>query len=1320
MQTDPQHYLSLLNQLHMTQERMLSLIAQISEQCIPHQLHRREYQVKFPDELLNDNISTHMLFAAELLVSGTYIEVDESDGMMLSPLAREVLYSLEELRTVLREQSLTDPGAYTEPIHKALIQFDTLSAEFELRYVSLVVSVKTPEEIFKQQEIVVLFCETVERALKLGYLTQDMIDVCEPQLMFTIPRLSIISGLLIYPDGPLSLQRRREDMSKLFSPFYGLLKKIRDLLYVLSEEEIAALEKSLCSADSDDTKPLIPDLNDTQSDFIGSHSKPDMTCLGHQSDLIDFNNPQLDQTVLPVSSDHRKSSVTCLSPVSSNGFHDLVQVVEPIPPVDIVTPQHKLNTWSRELAATSRWGVCMHRKMLTPKNVVGAVNQGEVQETALDIGEFESLTSEDILQCVFYVQNHGEQMTSCSTPCFPGQCYSEGPLQTAASKCHISPQDLVCTVHHHAPQQAVSVIHNRVPQRVIYPMPCSATLPNAQTNHDTITASTPSPMHHKNHLLQTPSKETLSLHQNPSYSKSLTAHHSNAHDAHSPGTAQAFPTFQHHNPTWEKEPSVCSAVPQDSEFLLYHGFPQYPTSPMHHRVLQVPDLARHHEVPLVSAYRMHHWVPQASAPSVYKERLQDSATTLHHMLPQDPDSPMPPSVPGDSVFTMLHGISEDPTSKMHHREHNDSASPLHTRMLWDSASPLHHGQPRDVASPLHHGQPRDVASPLHHGQPRDVVSPLHHGQTRDVVSPLHHGQTRDVTSPMHHGEPCDVASPMHHGAPLDSASPVHQREPLDSASPVHQREPLDSASPVHQREPLDSASAVHHGVPPDSAHAMHHGISEETASIMHPKMCRDTASPMDCGLPQISASPIHHGAPKGLAPLVDHGVPEGSASLLYHGVPQDFRDTMHYGALQISAPAVHTVDPQETVFLVQRWIPRDSSPTVPNERPQDSSQRIPTVLASPMNHAVPQMSAFPVHRAVRSFFSSPMYHGFSQDFATPLHLDIGEYPLSLHQSSPNCDVPECSCRGPSQNAAFTHSVAPSLEASLPMHHRTSLSIQDSCVIDNVANLERSVLGLNTVLPGSNTADLGNSGLFRQTVLQARDAMRNRVHSDTAPEHCRRMGPQPPITSRPSRRLEQNLRNINMQRQKGLRDARESKRMEIRSRYRSTSDMLHRLFVCIAGVADQLQTNFASDLRPILKTVFEIAASKPETFEIPDTARDEESSAPTLAELISGRPLEDCVLCTEINVQASEEGERKPNTNGPPEWVPDSASSSCMDCQAPFTLVRRRHHCRSCGKIFCSKCSTHMVPLPHFGHMKAVRVCNHCFATHRSTRHGELL
>lgn len=46
-----------------------------------------------------------------------------------------------------------------------------------------------------------------------------------------------------------------------------------------------------------------------------------------------------------------------------------------------------------------------------------------------------------------------------------------------------------------------------------------------------------------------------------------------------------------------------------------------------------------------------------------------------------------------------------------------------------------------------------------------------------------------------------------------------------------------------------------------------------------------------------------------------------------------------------------------------------------------------------------------------------------------------------------------------------------------------------------------------------------------------------------------------------------------------------KKMFVFFHIRSTENLLHRLFVCIAGVADQLQTNFASDLRQILRSVF---------------------------------------------------------------------------------------------------------------------------------------
>ncbi|MCP3945099.1 MAG: hypothetical protein GY710_26975 [Desulfobacteraceae bacterium] len=42
----------------------------------------------------------------------------------------------------------------------------------------------------------------------------------------------------------------------------------------------------------------------------------------------------------------------------------------------------------------------------------------------------------------------------------------------------------------------------------------------------------------------------------------------------------------------------------------------------------------------------------------------------------------------------------------------------------------------------------------------------------------------------------------------------------------------------------------------------------------------------------------------------------------------------------------------------------------------------------------------------------------------------------------------------------------------------------------------------------------------------------------------------------------------------------------------------------------------------------------------------------------------------------------------PIWQPDSAFNSCQakDCRTKFTFTTRRHHCRQCGRIICSKCS----------------------------------
>ncbi|XP_048383047.1 lateral signaling target protein 2 homolog isoform X2 [Stegostoma tigrinum] len=243
---DPQRCTLLVNQFRSCQDNVLNIINQIMQECIPNERANRDFCVKFPEEIRHDNLGGQLWFGAECLAAGSIIMNREIESMAMRPLAKDLTRSLEEVRNVFRDQCLRDLNVYTDKMKESLKQFDGLFAEFELCYVSAMVPVKSPKEYYVQQEVIVLFCETVERALKLGYLTQDLIDDYEPALMFTIPRLAIVCGLLVFPEGPLNLERKLEDMSDLFRPFRTLLRKIRDLLQTLTEDELHTLERNLC------------------------------------------------------------------------------------------------------------------------------------------------------------------------------------------------------------------------------------------------------------------------------------------------------------------------------------------------------------------------------------------------------------------------------------------------------------------------------------------------------------------------------------------------------------------------------------------------------------------------------------------------------------------------------------------------------------------------------------------------------------------------------------------------------------------------------------------------------------------------------------------------------------------------------------------------------------------------------------------------------------------------------------------------------------------------------------------------------------------
>uniref|UniRef100_A0A4W5RUD1 1-phosphatidylinositol 3-phosphate 5-kinase n=1 Tax=Hucho hucho TaxID=62062 RepID=A0A4W5RUD1_9TELE len=65
------------------------------------------------------------------------------------------------------------------------------------------------------------------------------------------------------------------------------------------------------------------------------------------------------------------------------------------------------------------------------------------------------------------------------------------------------------------------------------------------------------------------------------------------------------------------------------------------------------------------------------------------------------------------------------------------------------------------------------------------------------------------------------------------------------------------------------------------------------------------------------------------------------------------------------------------------------------------------------------------------------------------------------------------------------------------------------------------------------------------------------------------------------------------------------------------------------------------------------------------------------------------------------------------WMPDSQCKECYDCNEKFTTFRRRHHCRLCGQIFCSRCCNQEIPGKFMGYTGDLRVCTYCRKIARS-------
>ncbi|KAM4723570.1 lateral signaling target protein 2 homolog isoform 3-T3 [Anableps anableps] len=930
---DPQRCTLLVNQFRSCQDNVLNIISQIMDECIPNDRANRDFCVKFPEEIRHDNLAGQLWFGAECLAAGSIIMNREIESIAMRPLAKDLTRSLEEVRSITRDQALRDLNLYTDRMKDALRHFDSLFAEFELSYVSAMVPVKSPKEYDVQQEVIVLFCETVERALRLGYLTQDMIDDYEPALMFTIPRLAIVCGLVVYPEGPLNLDRKSEDMSELFRPFRTLLKKIRDLLQTLTEEELLTLEKNLCISQDGE-------LSTGQS---------------------------LASNGIPAPVQENPSSCSIANDASEEQG---VGGEDPLPV--FVSPDQE-----EELAEVERgW------------EEVETQNGEEEQEQGLLCEEAEEAElacsmqydEEELEQLNMMVYRVGDEMSTLLSPPSQGQ----------------------------------------------------------------------SPAHH-------PSRG---------------------------------------------EPAGSSG---------------------------------------------------ASSTQASPRKMQANRGRTGVYVEEE-----------DRVFFM---------------EDLDAAG--------DGIGSVSREACGCVVSPAKGSTPPSQQKP----GPRP--------------GPGTNGWSSETTSE----QPCP------------------QPRSLNSTCPAVKR-PLCTQAPGS--EPLPYSNGWDRGL---------EGTASETAEVIAHRM----------------------------------------------------------GGMKLSATVIFNPrSPSLTELAVDKLL-------LPRPAPSEIEPCGPLV-------------------ATHCLLNSCVCCGSCEDAhddcitADTAGLDLGlALGLDKHCKTPasSAVIQSAACqRPPRGHQRFTkgelaQQTPPSFRCPAdPQAEDSDSLLCDTCLVTSgrgrLPQDSRGGQGASTCPHqlSSDRRQQASGGRQREKDVD-NDRLENKDLKVDPKEDSRRCSS--PVSSlTPSSGTSEDLDQQEIR--LALQDVRMAARSKIRSRFHSSSDLIHRLFVCISGVADQLQTNYASDLRSILKTLFEVMATKCE--------QGDNDKPKKVGPVLRSAVLEDCALCQET-ISSSELAAkaREGQFEDPPDWVPDDACNCCIACKAPFTVIRRKHHCRSCGKIFCSRCSSHSAPLPRYGQVKPVRVCTHCYMFH---------
>lgn len=1169
---EPERCTTLVNQLRHCQDKVLTICNQIMDDLIPESRANRDFRVKFPDDVMQENLAGQLWFGAECLAAGSSIMNREAESSAMRPLAKALTKSLEIVRNLLREHALKGHMNLKaqnplEPSLEKLIEslkiFDRLFADFELCYVGAMVPVKSTKEYEQQELVCVLFSETLQRALERGLLDQADVDNYEPALMFTIPRLAIVSGLLAPPGGPLCLNSP-DTISEMFRPFRTLLLKIRELLWTLNNRELYMLEKLLCSNEepsssiTHSTKSACPDIPDLE-EYVHNFYTGYPNC---KEFIVDFYT------------------------VTRNTGNNMDEVAnDAVQSLDESSRGERLSSKKREQGRSG--GRKKKRNAETECEDLNISSDGCDSNVICDSAEkMQQSDGESAGERIQYERELPDTpryirqfLRDCDSISNDGNDDSPGlvvqnDVATADVVAGTSASNTVEDMRNE--ESFVTPDLTRIFEECSDNIPQTQYLLNQVTRENTIDSEAA-------HI----SEDTFP----DSDSKKLIS------EANKTLSNLLLDSSECPNEISEQTDSgICTVISSENTSL-------YDKSPEEKKTFA-------------------NEIQQEGCGVSDEEDTQEN--TSYSCSNMNSPKKKNPTISENSCVCGTKSASSKTTPTL---DHSIEVSGLHSNGDRESAKNI----PR-ISSNFNGTNEEFIGVAYGNGQ----LTLCDSNQSTFQINYSENWENLNLNIDASSSRKEFWGDLKCENCPSTSRS----IDKIEKYTQDKARRTRDEKQRRRHQHKVERNTHKAHGRSGDKRHnlqIMRAATSTESSRSNSMDRC------LNARLTSFSAS-LHLGQSTRQMPNFGSRSPHISPRL-HHFESRG----------QCCCNGTHCVknkhsSPHSRKLLDHR---RSKSEQIARMRKRDVEKR---------------------ERYEREKYAR-LEHGKRKSGNGSNLMNDGLGPRTDKSGL----VSEIAVT--SQNVVC-HEYQSAKDSNTRRSARARRLVNASTV--------SGVSCLNSHQSSKYKPDVASSSSCSSFCDSSSET--SEFHSD-----C------------------QDDEEIAL----AMQAAEIANRNQIRAKFRSSEDLVHRLFVCIAGVADQLQTNFASDLRNILKCVFLMNSSQA----IEDT---EESKDQNLASTVNApidtaetgsiherqeslpeyEDVEETAMIHDRTSPVTERGEEC--VERAPAWVPDNDAPRCMACQAGFTVVRRRHHCRNCGKVFCGRCSSNNVPLPHFGHTKPVRVCNRCF------------